>query len=79
MLDTKIYNEIIKIEDKEAMAMMTRIGTEEGLHVGISSGAAVVAALKLAEKVKPRADGKPYNIVVVLPDTGERYLSLLSE
>lgn len=70
VLNGKIYNEVIKVGNDEAYAATRRLAKEEGLLVGISSGAAFVAALKVAEKLGP---GK--NVVVILPDTGERYLS----
>ncbi|QIK85959.1 cysteine synthase A [Erysipelothrix sp. HDW6B] len=71
ILDTKIYDSISKVTDDEAIAMGRRLAREEGLLVGVSSGAAVSAAMKLA--ILPENKGK--TIVVVLPDTGERYLS----
>ncbi|MBQ8823715.1 MAG: cysteine synthase A [Ruminococcus sp.] len=70
-LDTKVYDEVIAIGDKEAFSIGKEIARKEGFLVGISSGAAVCAALKLAE----RPENKDKNIVVLLPDTGERYLS----
>ena len=71
VLDTSIYDEIIAVENEDAFAMGKRIGKSEGVLVGISSGAAVWAALKIAKR--PENRGK--NIVVLLPDTGDRYLS----
>ncbi len=71
ILDTKIYDEIIAVENEEAFQFGKEIAKTEGLLVGISSGAAIFAAMKVAER--PENVGK--NIVVFLPDTGERYLS----
>lgn len=71
ILDTKIYDEIIAVENEEAFQFGKEIAKTEGLLVGISSGAAIFAAMKVAER--PENAGK--NIVVFLPDTGERYLS----
>jgi len=71
ILDTGIYNEIITIEDEEAFATARALTHTEGLLVGVSSGAAVCAAVKAAHSFV----GK--NIVVILPDTGERYLSMI--
>lgn len=70
-LNTKIYDEIIAIENEEAFSTSREIAKTEGFLVGISSGAAVYAATELARR--PENAGK--NIVVLLPDTGERYLS----
>ncbi|MDO4490353.1 MAG: cysteine synthase A [Lachnospiraceae bacterium] len=71
VLDTKIYDEIIPVENEAAFAAGKLIGRSEGVLVGISSGAAAHAAIELAKR--PENEGK--NIVVLLPDTGDRYLS----
>lgn len=71
VLDTKIYDEIIPVANEDAFATGKLIGKSEGVLVGISSGAAVWAAIELARK--PENEGK--TIVVLLPDTGDRYLS----
>ncbi|MBP3337161.1 MAG: cysteine synthase A [Clostridia bacterium] len=71
ILDTKIYDEIITVSTEEAFHATRLLGKKEGALVGISSGAALFAATKLAEK----EENKDKNIVVLLPDTGERYLS----
>ncbi len=71
VLDTRIYDEIIPVENDDAFAAGREIGRSEGVLVGISSGAAVWAAVELARR--PENEGK--TIVVLLPDTGDRYLS----
>ena len=71
VLDTKIYDEIIPVENDDAFATGKEIGKSEGVLVGISSGAAVWATIELAKR--PENEGK--TIVVLLPDTGDRYLS----
>ena len=71
VLDTKIYDEIIPVENDDAFAAGREIGRSEGVLVGISSGAAVWAAVELARR--PENEGK--TIVALLPDTGDRYLS----
>ena len=71
ILDTTIYDEIIPVANEDAFALGKKIGTSEGVLVGISSGAAVWAALEVAKR--PENEGR--NIVVLLPDTGDRYLS----
>lgn len=71
ILDTKIYDEIITVTNEDAFALGKEFGKKEGILVGISSGAALWAAIQLAQKEENA--GK--NIVVLLPDTGDRYLS----
>ena len=71
VLDTGIYDEIIPVENEDAFATGKLIGKKEGVLVGISSGAAVKAAIEIAGR--PENEGK--TIVVLLPDTGDRYLS----
>src|SRR5512141_1316743 len=68
VLDTKIYNEVIRVTNADAYAATRRLAMEAGLLVGISSGAAFHGALQVARKL-----GKGKNVVVILPDTGERY------
>ncbi len=71
VLDTDVYDEVIAVEDEDAFATSRKVGRIEGVLMGISSGAAVWAALRLAKR--PENEGK--NIVVLLPDSGDRYLS----
>ena len=71
VLDTKVYDEIITVSNEDAFATGKLVGHKEGVLVGISSGAAVWAAIELAK----RSENKGKNIVVLLPDTGDRYLS----
>ena len=71
VLNPQIYDEIIPVSDEDAFAAGKMIGKSEGVLVGISSGAALFAAIELAKR--PENEGK--NIVVLLPDTGDRYLS----
>ena len=71
VLNTEIFDEIITVSDKDAFETGRLIGRSEGILVGISSGAATYAAIELAKR--PDNEGK--NIVVLLPDTGDRYLS----
>lgn len=69
-LDTHVYDEIIKVENEEAFEIARRVAREEGVLVGISSGAAIHAALQVAKRL-----GKGKKVVVVIPSNGERYLS----
>jgi cysteine synthase A len=71
ILNTKIYDEIVRVKNDDAMDLARRMAREEGLLVGISSGAAVWAGLEVAR----RADNKGKLIVVIIPSFGERYLS----
>jgi len=71
VLNTSVYDEIIPVKNEDAFAVAREIGRDEGLLVGISSGAAAWAAIELAK----RAENAGKTIVVILPDTGERYLS----
>lgn len=71
VLDTKVYDEVIPVENEDAFATGRLIGRSEGVLVGISSGAAVWAAIQLAK----RPENKGKTIVALLPDTGDRYLS----
>ena len=71
VLNTKIYDEIIGVRDEDALAVTRRLSREEGLLVGISSGANVFAALRVAERL-----GRGKTVVTMLCDTGERYLSV---
>ena len=71
MLDTSVYDEIIPVTEEEAYAAGRRMGTQEGVLVGISSGACLHAAILLARR--PENAGK--TIVALLPDLGDRYLS----
>ena len=70
VLDTKVYDEIIPVENEDAFDTGKLVGRSEGVLVGISSGAALWAAIEVAKR--PENEGK--NIVVLLPDTGDRYL-----
>ena len=71
ILDTSVYDEIIAVENEDAFSLGRLMGKKEGVLVGISSGAALSAAIELAK----RKENKDKNIVVLLPDTGDRYLS----
>ena len=71
VLNTKVYDEVVRVKNDDAMALARRMAREEGLLVGISSGAAIWAALEVAK----RAENKGKLIVVIIPSFGERYLS----
>ncbi len=71
VLDTKVYDEVIAVENEDAFSAGKRVGRSEGVLVGISSGAAVWAAIQLGR----RAENQGKTIVALLPDTGDRYLS----
>jgi cysteine synthase A len=70
ILDTKIYDEVIQVENEDAFETARRVAKEEGILGGISSGAAIYAALKVAKQL-----GKGKRVVAILPSNGERYLS----
>ena len=70
-LNTSVYDEIFPVENEDAFATGRAVGHKEGVLVGISSGAAVWAAIELAK----RPENKGKTIVALLPDTGDRYLS----
>ena len=71
ILNTSVYDEVIPVKNEDAFVTGRMLGRKEGILVGISSGAAVWAALELAK----REENKGKTIVALLPDTGERYLS----
>jgi len=71
VLDRAVYNEVMRIEDRDAIAMTRRLAREEGILAGISAGANVFAARKVAEKL-----GAGKTVVTIICDTGERYLSV---
>ncbi len=71
VLDTKVYDEVVRVKNEDALDIARRMATEEGLLVGISSGAAVWSALEVAK----RPENKGKLVVVILPSSGERYLS----
>eukprot|EP00475_Leptophrys_vorax_P031302 TRINITY_DN47360_c0_g1_i2.p1 TRINITY_DN47360_c0_g1~~TRINITY_DN47360_c0_g1_i2.p1 ORF type:complete len:219 (-),score=7.91 TRINITY_DN47360_c0_g1_i2:42-611(-) len=73
ILDRSVIDEVVQVTDDESFAMAKRLMKEEGITAGISCGAAMAAALKVA--ARPESAGK--TIVVILPDSGERYLSTL--
>lgn len=70
ILNTEIYDDVVQVENDDAREMTRRLATEEGILVGISSGAAAYAAVQVA-----RGKGSDKHLLVILPDTGERYLS----
>ena len=71
VLNRAIIDEVITVDDNEAFRVSRRLAKEEGLFVGISAGAAALAAIKVSKDL-----GKGKRVVVVLPDTGERYFSM---
>ncbi len=71
VLNTSVLDEVITVTNEEAFDMRSHIAQKQGMIVGISSGAAIVAAAGVAEEI-----GKGHNVVTILPDTGERYLSM---
>jgi cysteine synthase A len=71
VLNRSVYDELIAVKDEDAIEMTRRLTRTEGLLVGISAGAAVVASLQVAKRL-----GEGKRVVTVLPDTGERYLSV---
>ncbi|GAA5415255.1 cysteine synthase [Paraliobacillus ryukyuensis] len=71
ILNTSIYDEIMPIEDDDAINMMKQLGQKEGIFIGPSGGAAVFAAIEVAKRL-----GKGKRVVCIAPDTGERYLSM---
>ena len=70
VINTEIYDEVIKVSNEEAFETSRRVGQEEGILGGISAGAAVHAALQVAKQL-----GKGKKVVAIIPDNGERYLS----
>ena len=73
VLNQSVYDQIIRVTDEEALSMVGRLARKEGIFCGVSAGAAMVAAVKTARKL-----GSGKKVVVILPDTGERYLSMAS-
>jgi cysteine synthase A len=71
ILNTEVYDEIMQIEDDEAIDMFKKLAREEGVFVGPSAGAAVYAAIDIAKRL-----GKGKKVLCIAPDTGERYLSM---
>jgi len=71
VLDTGVFDEVVPVTSEDALATARRLAAEEGIFAGISSGAAVAAAVRVAQR--PEFAGK--NVVAIVPDTGERYLS----
>ncbi len=74
ILNTNIYDEVIAVKDEDAFIARREVAISEGLSVGISSGAALAAAVEFMNRQKHSS----FNVVVILPDTGERYLSMIS-
>jgi cysteine synthase A len=72
VLNREVYDELIAVQDEDAFEFAKRLTKEEGLMVGVSAGANVFAALKIARRL-----GAGKRVVTVLPDTGERYLSVI--
>ena len=70
-MNRKVIDEVVKVSDNDAYRTSQRLAKEEGLFVGISSGAAAFAAVKVAKGL-----GKAKTVVTILPDTGERYFSM---
>lgn len=71
ILNTDVFDEIIQIDDEEAITMLRQLATKEGIFIGPSGAAAVYAAVEVAKRI-----GKGKKIVCIAPDTGERYLSM---